>query len=321
MPFPKPETGETESEFISRCMSDELVLEEYPDEEQRAAACHQAWENPKSVKPPKYQDKAQRHIKSISLDAARLHVQGKVDREVISDQAVFDSQLRYVEGYASTFDNVDQGGDVVRKGAFKKTIKDHLKARLMKFMSVHFAYGGGTPEVIGTVVEAKEDKYGLWVKFEMARTQLAREAYGMIVDKHVSGLSIGYSVINGGWIVVDEIDIYELKELRLWEVTATPFPMNELAAITSAKALREISEKIGKAFRTPDEGRLIAGDKEAIQSLAKAAGTLHDELLAMIKSDEPQEHQKAALHSWAKMAEQQQRENESRLKLLELEVL
>ena len=29
-----------------------------------------------------------------------------------------------IEGYASTFGNVDLGNDIVEKGAFKKTIKD-----------------------------------------------------------------------------------------------------------------------------------------------------------------------------------------------------
>lgn len=45
MPIPKPGEDETEEEFISRCMSDELMNEEYPDEDVRAGVCYTQWEN------------------------------------------------------------------------------------------------------------------------------------------------------------------------------------------------------------------------------------------------------------------------------------
>lgn len=39
MPIPKKETGETTNEFINRCMSDEKLIKEYPDNDQRYAIC------------------------------------------------------------------------------------------------------------------------------------------------------------------------------------------------------------------------------------------------------------------------------------------
>ncbi len=41
MPIPKPNEGETQSEFMDRCMSDETMVSEYPDEKQRYAVCVQ----------------------------------------------------------------------------------------------------------------------------------------------------------------------------------------------------------------------------------------------------------------------------------------
>lgn len=41
MPIPKPSGAETEDQFIGRCM--EVLNEDYPDEEQRAAVCYRAW--------------------------------------------------------------------------------------------------------------------------------------------------------------------------------------------------------------------------------------------------------------------------------------
>lgn len=45
MPIPKPNPGEKESAYISRCMSDETMNKEYPDREQRAGVCYSIWRN------------------------------------------------------------------------------------------------------------------------------------------------------------------------------------------------------------------------------------------------------------------------------------
>jgi hypothetical protein len=42
MPIPNPKTGEKQSDFMQRCMSDEKMKSEYP-EEQRAAICYDAY--------------------------------------------------------------------------------------------------------------------------------------------------------------------------------------------------------------------------------------------------------------------------------------
>lgn len=48
MPIPKPNTGEKEDEFISRCMGNDIMIEEYPEEEQRAAVCYNEWRKKKA---------------------------------------------------------------------------------------------------------------------------------------------------------------------------------------------------------------------------------------------------------------------------------
>jgi len=44
MPIPKPRDDEDKDEFIKRCMDDDVMVEEYPDREQRYAICHKQWE-------------------------------------------------------------------------------------------------------------------------------------------------------------------------------------------------------------------------------------------------------------------------------------
>jgi hypothetical protein len=40
MPLPKPSKKETEQEFVSRCMGDDMMNEDFKDSKQRAAVCY-----------------------------------------------------------------------------------------------------------------------------------------------------------------------------------------------------------------------------------------------------------------------------------------
>ena len=46
MPLPIPAPGESERDFIGRCMSDEGMVSEFPDASQRAAVCYGQWREP-----------------------------------------------------------------------------------------------------------------------------------------------------------------------------------------------------------------------------------------------------------------------------------
>ena len=48
MPLPKPKPAETQSEFISRCIVDQIMEQEFPDNKQRAAVCYFQYTNGRS---------------------------------------------------------------------------------------------------------------------------------------------------------------------------------------------------------------------------------------------------------------------------------
>ncbi len=48
MPIPKPKDNETEEEFISRCMGNDTMNEEYPENDQRAAVCYSSYRRNKA---------------------------------------------------------------------------------------------------------------------------------------------------------------------------------------------------------------------------------------------------------------------------------
>lgn len=50
MPIPKPGSNEKRDNFLGRCMADELMVSEYPDEKQRYAICNNQWEESMNFK-------------------------------------------------------------------------------------------------------------------------------------------------------------------------------------------------------------------------------------------------------------------------------
>lgn len=53
MPIPKPEKNETQQGFVSRCMGNDTMVKDYPNQSQRSAICYQSWNSSKKSKPRK----------------------------------------------------------------------------------------------------------------------------------------------------------------------------------------------------------------------------------------------------------------------------
>lgn len=124
-----------------------------------------------------------------------------------------------IEGYASLFGLPDQGGDVVQKGAYARS----LRRLVEKGGSVKMLWQHDPAQPIGIWDEIREDERGLYVKgrllLEVAR---AREAAALIGAGAIDGLSIGYRTIAAE---KDAKGQRLLAELELWEVSLVTFPM------------------------------------------------------------------------------------------------
>lgn len=180
-----------------------------------------------------------------------------------------DDEDGIIEGYASTFGNIDLGLDIVDKGAFKKSIQET---------------GGKVPiladhdprKQIGFNLEAKEDDTGLFVRgqLDVKENQLARERFSLakkaIEIGAKSGLSIGFMTIK------EEPDrdkpaVRHLKEVKLMEFSFVTFPMNTEAMVTDAKHFMstDINSIIGDFVATLKSRGY--NEKEIFQALETAA--------------------------------------------------
>lgn len=139
---------------------------------------------------------------------------------------------RVIEGYASLFGIADQGGDVVRRGAYAAGL-----ARIaVAGGKVRMLWQHDPAAPIGVWDEIAEDERGLRVRgrllTEVAR---AREAAALVEAGAIEGLSIGYRTVRAER---DGKGRRMLTEVELWEVSLVTFPMLPEARVTAkAEAL------------------------------------------------------------------------------------
>jgi HK97 family phage prohead protease len=138
-----------------------------------------------------------------------------------------------LEGYMSVFGNVDQGGDVVVPGAFKKTFADWSRAKTpMPLVADHELSTAG---VIGSVTQMAEDGVGAKIRARFSSIQKAQDIRTNMLEGHYNGLSFTYEPLQHSMGTKDGRQVRYLKEVKVYEATVTPFPMNQLA-LASAKA-------------------------------------------------------------------------------------
>jgi HK97 family phage prohead protease len=177
-------------------------------------------------------EEAGKAMKTIDRKSVRIS-----DGDLADEAGVF-------TGYASIFGNVDQHGDVVVPGAFRKSLSE--RGNVVPLLWQH-----DTTEPVG-VIELVEDSKGLRVvRGEInLETAQGREAYALLKQGAIKGLSIGYQVVQDGW----QGKVRQLKELKLMEVSLVTFPANELAGVTAIKDGSEHQSRMAQILTLIDVG-------------------------------------------------------------------
>lgn len=134
-------------------------------------------------------------------------------------------------GFAAVYGNVDQGNDVIDPGAFKTT----LAARGGR-VPLLYQHNPREPIGIGNLTDSEK---GLVIEGKLVLSvPRAKEAYDLLKEEVLRGLSIGYEVVQEKMVG----GVRYLKEIKLFEVSLVTFPMNELALVTGVKSDAEWDE-------------------------------------------------------------------------------
>lgn len=172
----------------------------------------------------------------------------KFNLKQIDEQGIF-------EGYAAVFGNEDLVGDIIEPGAFSKTLQENPKMPIL--------WQHNPAEPIGVTLAATEDGKGLRVQGQLnLETTRGREAYALLKQGALKGLSIGYDTIKEAW----DGTIRRLKEIRLWEWSLVTFPANPMAQVEGIKSVVPYQD-----LPLADEGRAWDGNA-AVNRVREWAG-------------------------------------------------
>lgn len=164
--------------------------------------------------------------------------------EVKADEVAEDGTF---SGYGAVFGNEDQGGDVILKGAFKKTLAEwKAKKRLPPMLLQHGGFGVDGLLPIGVWTSMEEDDFGLKCtgRIDPLDTDRGKQILAGLRNRALDGLSIGWKPIDFKYGTKPDQAWRTIKELKLFEVSIVLFGMNELATITDVKGAMPTEREI-----------------------------------------------------------------------------
>ena len=229
MPLPTPTGTEDQSDFVSRCVSELTAAGEGGSNRQRVAICNAQWRKGKTMTTATEDPK-----KTVDAFSYKAHSDADLSAKADGNGVIM--------GHAAVFNNTDHQGDIIRPGAFLRSIKSRVAAGKVPLMVRHMAMGGDTQETIGVITKAHEDAKGLFIEADLFDAQLAQETRAKIIKSpKMFGMSVGFKTVKSSDIIDAEGKVTgkELKELALFEVTVTTLPANDR---TNARAKTDNDE-------------------------------------------------------------------------------
>jgi len=247
MPIPKPKKDESEDDFIERCMGNDTMNEDYPDNKQRLAVCFSQWKN----KENKSMDTERRYI---DAGECRLLEDGNK-----------------LEGYAAVFNkwSEDLGffREKIKRGAFKKTLEDGADVRALINHDPNLIIG----RAANGTLELEEDKRGLKYLVSLPDTSYARDLKESVKRGDITQNSFGFVTMKDSWEQgegkeLDERTLIEVKLLDVSPVTFPAYPQTDLKLRTLLQDVGEDYELVGRIMVRARRGlELSETDKDTLR--------------------------------------------------------
>ena len=191
-----------------------------------------------------------------------------------------------VTGYFSKFNNVDSDGDIIRPGAFTKTIRENGPESTLPRIKHLMNHDPSLP--LGVLKSLTEDSYGLLYESQIGSHEGGEDFIKMVESGLITEHSIGFKIINRNQIQSYENYLknpsagqYEITEIKLFEGSSlTAWGANPLTPITSLKSINDIDLFVAKHEAIEKFCRNSNATDETIQMLL-----LHNKQLAQLVID------------------------------------
>ena len=234
MPIPTPRPDESAEEFIERCMSDETMVAEYPDEKQRYAICNAQLEGEgrQAVRIP------EREIRMAELRALPPESDGEMiveGRAIVYDTPTVMYEVDGIKYY-----------EVIQRGALEGA----------DLRDVPFKYNHSDSIMVmartrNKTLELIPDDKGLLVRARLANTTAGRDLYELIRRGDIDKMSFAFTVAEQSYDRETRTrKIIRFK--RIWDVSAvdTPaYPDTYIAARSFFEAQAEAERQAAEAAR------------------------------------------------------------------------
>jgi|FLYL01.1.fsa_nt_gi HK97 family phage prohead protease len=200
MPLPEPHAGETQDEFIGRCMSE--LKDEFPDDQQRLAVCFKQWrgDGQNARRGPDLERRA--------YPCAELRVAREGPLRLVGHAAVFDRLSDELFGFRER----------VARGAFRDTLDRDVRA----------LWNHDPNHVLGRTrsgtLRLAEDDVGLAVEILLPPTRTAEDLAALVDRGDVSQMSFAFRTLDEAWAVEGSTPVRTLVRVELWDVSPVTFP-------------------------------------------------------------------------------------------------
>lgn len=225
MPIPKPKKNESKDDFMDRCMGNDTMNEEYPDEKQRYAVCNTQWKEKKQMS-------GEKEVRSIMVPA-------KVEmREDGTAGAIYGYPIVYNK------DSEDMGFvERIAPGAAKKALK-RSDIRALKNHDPSLIFGRQ-----GVNLKFSEDKKGLRYEATPINTRTYNEVAEEVRLGLLTGQSFGFTILSDKWDGLDtDTPTRTITEIgQIFDVGPVTYPAYQDTSV----ALRSLEEAKESAKESP----------------------------------------------------------------------
>jgi HK97 family phage prohead protease len=164
-----------------------------------------------------------------------------------------DSERREVAVYLSIFDNIDADNDMIKKGAFKKSIQERgpesTGNRKIAYLRHH-----DWDWQIGKWLKLEEDDKGLFAVGQLGRSTAGSDAFLDYEDGIIREHSIGFQYIQDKIRYVEDPQMeqggyFMITEVKLYEGSAVTLGANDLTETVGVMKSEQKKEKADKLQR------------------------------------------------------------------------
>lgn len=204
-----------------------------------------------------------------------------------------EQEKRSVAIYLAKFGNIDSDGDMIQKGAFKKSLKERginsATNRQIAFLRYH-----DWEQQIGKFTTLEEDDFGLFAVAQLGTSTKGEDAWRDYNDGIIREHSIGFQYVSDKIKYIEDKEnvdngYFEIKEVILYEGSAVTFGANEM---TPVMEIIKSEHKIEQAKRISNEIDILAkalsnglGSDERLYEIEMKFKYLNSQLLQLAEAE------------------------------------